>query len=284
MTSFKKFFVVFIVLITSTAFDLPYGQISSPPPADPPIDKCSIQNSAFQDGEELVYKIYYNWNFVWLSAGEVKFKVTDLGNQYHIAANGRTYDSYDLFFKVRDSYQTFVDKETMMPKVSVRQVEEGKYRLYDKLTFNQGTKKVASLRGKNKTVATEATYDVDNCMHDILSAIYFMRNIPYNTMATGTHIPFDIFMDKEVWPLKLRYRGKESNKKIKGLGRFNTIKFSPEVIEGYVFTKESELVVWATDDNNRLPLLIETPISIGSVKCVLKSYSGLKHDFSSKLD
>jgi len=89
-------------------------------------------------------------------------------------------------------------------------------------------------------------------------------------------------MDKEVWPLKVRYKGEEADKKIKGLGRFDTMIFSPEVILGEVFTEQSKMNVWVTNDFNRVPLLIESPVSVGSVKAVLKSYEGLKYHMTAK--
>ena len=44
-------------------------------------DNCGgINNNAFQGGEKLVYKLYYNWKFVWIPAGEVKFNVIENKN------------------------------------------------------------------------------------------------------------------------------------------------------------------------------------------------------------
>ena len=47
-------------------------------------EPCSNTNNTFQNGEKLTYKIFYNWNFVWLAAGEVTFKVFDEGAQYQL--------------------------------------------------------------------------------------------------------------------------------------------------------------------------------------------------------
>ena len=41
--------------------------------------------------------------------------------------------------------------------------------------------------------------------------------------------------------------------------------------------------VWVTDDENKIPLLIESPVSVGSVKAVLKEYNGLRYDMTAKL-
>ncbi len=246
-------------------------------------DQCDMDNQVFRHGEEMVYKVFYNWNFIWMSAGEVVFKVEDLGDRYHFSAHGGTYKGYDAFFKVRDKYDVYVDKTTLLPITSIREVNEGKYSLYDKLTFDRENGKVKSLRGKTKEVAELVEYDTDSCIHDILSMVYCARNLSFDQMRPGQDFPIKIFIDKKTWPLKVNYKGKFPNKKIRGLGHFNTVALNPEVIKGYIFKESSNLTIWASDDKNRLPLMIESPISIGSVKVILKSYKGVRYPVSAKV-
>lgn len=246
------------------------------------IEPCFMENKTFQGGEEITYKLYYNLGIMWLSAGEVTFKVNDMGSQYHVAVAGRTYKSYEWFFKVRDYYDTYIDKNSLLPKTAIRNVREGKYRLYDEITFDQENKKASSLRGKTKDVATKKNYNLGECMHDMLSVIYYSRNIDFESYKEGEEFPVKIFMDKEVWPLNVKYKGKQSRKKVKGKGRFNTIKFSPQVVSGRVFKEGEEMMVYVSDDKNRIPLLIESPVSVGSVKAVLKNYKGLKYNMTAK--
>ena len=200
-----------------------------------------------------------------------------------MSAVGRTYRSYEWFYKIRDYYDTFVDKSTLLPDVSIRNINEGKYRLYDEITFDQNNSEAVSLRGKTKESAELTNYKIDPCMHDLLSIFYYTRNLNFNDLSEGDIIPIKIFIDKETWPLQLKFRGKNENKRIKGLGKYNTIKFGPEVIEGYYFKKGTEMNVWVSDDENKIPLLIESPVSVGSVKVVLKEYKGLRHDMEAKV-
>ncbi len=246
------------------------------------VEPCFMENKTFQGGEEITYKLYYNWGVMWLAAGEVTFKVNDMGGQYHVAVAGRTYKSYEWFFKVRDYYDTYIDKNSLLPKTSIRDVSEGKYKLYDKVTFDQENKKASSLRGNTKDDATKKEYHLGECMHDMLSVIYYSRNIDFERYNEGEEFPVKIFMDKEVWPLNVKYKGKESRKKVKGSGRFDTIKFSPQVVSGRVFKEGEEMMVYVSDDKNRIPLLIESPVSVGSVKAVLKDYKGLKYEMTAK--
>ncbi|MEL6142669.1 MAG: DUF3108 domain-containing protein, partial [Bacteroidota bacterium] len=104
----------------------------------------------------------------------------------------------------------------------------------------------------------------------------------YNDLSIGQEIPIKILMDQEIYPLKIKYLGAEGNTKVKGQGRFKTQKFSPQLIAGEVFKEGDEMMIYVTDDENKIPVLIESPVSVGSVKAVLKSYRGLRYDLTAK--
>ncbi|TNE63914.1 MAG: DUF3108 domain-containing protein [Bacteroidetes bacterium] len=242
-------------------------------------------NTAFQHGERITYKIYYNWNFVWLAAGEVTFKVFDEGKQYHYQAYGETYDSYEWFYKAKDVHNSWVDKATLLPNYSERDVHEGDYQIFEKIAFDQEKRKMTVWRSKTRgSEETKTVHDVKGRVHDILSSLYFLRTLDFSTKSSGAEEAFTIFMDQEEFPLKMRYMGKDKRKKVRGSGRFNTLKFQPEVIAGNVFSEEAKMTVWVSDDKNRIPVLIESPVSVGSVKMVLKDYGGLKNPLSAKVD
>ncbi len=246
-------------------------------------NSCATYNTTFQGGEELVYKLFYNMNFVWIPAGEVVFKVQDQGAVYRITAHGKTYPSYEWFFTVDDLYECYVDKETLLPKVSIRDVHEGNYTVFDQMTFDQDNYTIQSVRGPSRTDIRERnSYELDRCMHDILSILYFSRNLDFDSYRRGQKIAVEIFMDGEAWPLNVAFLGKQTNKKIHGLGRFDAIQFRPETIAGEVFSEGTHMDIWVSADANKVPLLIESPVSVGSVKAVLKSYKGLRHEFSAK--
>ncbi len=244
---------------------------------------CAIENTTFQDGEVLVYKLFYNMNFVWIPAGEVVFRVKDQGDVFYLSANGKTYPSYEWFFKVDDKYECYVDKATLLPRLSIRDVHEGNYTVFDQMVFNQQNYTIQSSRGPSRTdIRQRNTYELDRCMHDILSIIYYMRNLDFASYHNGQKIAIEIFMDGEAWPLQVQFLGKRPNKKIHGLGRFDAIHFRPETIAGEVFSEGAHMNIWVSDDANKVPLLIESPVSVGSIKAVLKEYKGLRHPLSAK--
>ena len=249
--------------------------------ADDCVDNLKIE---FQPDEELVYKVYYNLDFVWIPAGEINFKLSDEGTQYHLEAVGRTYDSYNWFYKAHDDYNTYVDKNTLLPTFSTREIKENRYKLYDKTAYDQLNKTAYYERGPEKNnIDKRGNLSFDACMYDMLSIVYYARTQSYDNAVVGKEFPINLTMDQEVYSLKYTLAAREE-KNIKGLGKWSTLKLSPQLITGKVFKESARMKIWASDDDNRIPLMIESPVAVGSVKVVLKSWKNLKYPTSAKKD
>ena len=49
-------------------------------------------------------------------------------------------------------------------------------------------------------------------------------------------------------------------------GKFNAIKLKPLLLKGSVFEGGEKMTIWVTDDANHIPVRVESPIVVGSVK------------------
>jgi hypothetical protein len=237
---------------------------------------CGIKNFAFKANEIITYKVYYHFGIMNAGAGEATFsaKLENLKGKtvYHVVGDGSTYSSYDWFFKVRDKYESYIDTATMLPLKFVRNVNEGGYKIYNNVSFNHSA---------GNAVSTNGVYKIPACTQDVLSTIYYARNINFDAYKAGDKIPFDMYIDDKVYSLYVKYLGKE---KIKiGLGTFNAVKFRPLLISGTLFSGGEKMVVWATDDKNHVPLRIESPITVGDIRVDLIKYNNLRHPLSSKI-
>lgn len=248
------------------------------------LSNCLIDNVSFKDNEELVYKVYYNWGIMWLSAAEVVFKVKEKKNGYHITAVGKTYSSYEWLYKVNDRYEVFIDKETMLPIWSLREIKENNYTQYEKMVFDQAGGTVTSTKGKTQKEATSIMIPIKDCAHDVLSILYFVRNYPFKSFKNGQSFPMSVFLDRETNNLTAKYNGIKKKQEIKGIGKFNAYSISPGTIEGKVFEKGNTMKMFISEDANHIPLLIETKLSVGSVKVALKSYKNLRYPLASKIE
>ena len=237
-------------------------------------DFCGIRNTTFKSGEVLTFKVFYTLAGVYVAAGEATFTttLTRMNNKpvYHITGDGKTYSFYDNFFKVRDKYETFIDTATLQPYRFIRNVYEGGYKKYENVTFNKTT---------NSAITNQGVYKVPECVQDVLSAVYYSRNIDFNKHKTGDKINFSMFLDNEVYQMYLRYLGKETIKT--KYGKFRAIKFKPLLIKGTIFEGGEKMTVWVSDDKNHIPIRIESPISVGSVKIDMISYRNLRYPLTS---
>jgi hypothetical protein len=239
-------------------------------------DFCGIRNYAFQDGESISFNVFYSVIGIYVNAGAATFTVQNqkLNNKpvYHIIGEGTSNSSYDWIFKVRDKYESFIDTATLQPLKFLRDVNEGGYKINESVIFNQQANTATSAKG---------TLKVPNCIQDVLSAIYYARNIDFNKYQVEDKIPFSMYLDHEVYNLYIKYLGKETIKT--KYGKFNAIKFKPLLVKGTLFSGGEKMTVWVSDDPNHIPLRIESPIVVGSVKVDMMGYKNLRHPLSSMI-
>lgn len=235
---------------------------------------CDIKNTAFSAGELITFKVFYTFAGAYLGAGEATFttNIERLNNKpvYHIIGEGKTYNFYDKFFKVRDKYETYVDTATLQPYRFIRNIYEGGYKKFENVNFNKAT---------NTAITNDGVYNVPDCVQDVLSAIFYARNIDFDNYKVDDKITFSMFLDNELYEMYIRYLGKETVKT--KYGKFKAIKFKPLLVKGTIFEGGEKMTVWVSDDKNRVPVRIESPISVGSVKVDMIYNRNLRYPLSS---
>ncbi len=233
-----------------------------------------VENSSFQKGEKLTFRIHYGW----IDAGEATMEVVNKelyhnGRKvHHIIGKGYTTSSFDYIFKIRDTYETYLDEQSLIPWVFDRNVDEGGYLIKHKQTFNHRAKKVIVTDYVNCTVKT---YDVPLNIQDLVSAYYYARCLNYDTIKVGDTIAVTTFFDSEIFPLKVKFAGRETIST--AFGKILCLKFHPMLQTGRIFTEQEDMSVWFSDDGNHIPVRVEAKIVVGSVKADLKQYAGLRY-------
>ncbi len=237
-------------------------------------DFCGIRNTAFQAGEVVNMTVFYSTLGAYIGAGDASFTTTlerfNGKTVYHAVGVGKTYSFFDNFFKVRDRYESYIDTATLLPYKFIRNVDEGGYKIYNNVTFNQTA---------NTAVSTNGVFKITDCMQDVVSAVYYARNIDFDKYKPGDKIPFDMFLDDEIFHLYIRYMGKEKVKT--RYGKFRAIKIKPLLIKGTIFEGGEKMTAWISDDPNHLLLRVESPISVGSIKVDMMGYKNLRYPLTS---
>lgn len=224
--------------------------------------------AAFQPGEQLRYKLRYGI----FTAAEATLDVQetdvkfDNNPVFHLVAQGKTAGSFDFFYKVRDRYDSYIDKTELTPYLYTENIRESSYRRTDKVRFYQDQKKI---------VATKGTFKGTGQTFDLVSAFYFARSLDLSDVKVGENITMNYFLKDEVTPFHIQYLGKERVKT--SLGYYNCLKFSPALQPGRIFKKDSKLYLWISDDGNRIPVKAQVEILVGSVTLEISGASGLKY-------
>jgi len=233
---------------------------------------------SFKNGEKVLYRAVYNWGFIWINAGDVVFSVKDTIYNgvacYHFISYGWSLKQYDWFFKVRDRFESIVSKDSLKPFWFLRDTYEGGNIVYNRYDFDY---KASQLRINSYTSDRSTKQDIFPLKpnsYDVLSAIYYCRNINFENLSLNQKIPITMAIDNDVVNLYVRYLGRE-NITLHGGKTYSTFKFSAMLVRGTIFKGGEDLFVWVTDDKYHIPVLIEAKILIGSVKAILIETEGL---------
>jgi hypothetical protein len=248
--------------------------------------QCQNRKISYASGEDIKYTVFYNWGLFWFNAGWVDFKVKP-GNYfgreiYHLDALGSSHESYDWLYKVRDHYQSYLDKETLLPLWSRRENYEGGYEVDHKYTFDWQNKRAFASIKNSDTPFYKDTVLIPECTFDLLSLVYYARDIDYTGLKISQTIPIVTIIENKVYHLYIRYLGKETIEDKKDT-KYKCIKFSVMLVAGTIFSGGEEMTIWVTDDKVHVPILIEAKILIGSVKAYIDSATGLKYPIEAKI-
>ena len=252
----NKLILIFLLLLGSTVFAQ---------------DLKNLDEPVFKVGEKLSYRLRYGF----ITAAEATIQVKESNVKFedrptfHLSAEGRTAGTFNLFYKVKNQYDSYVDQDNMSPYLYTEDIREANYRRSDRVRFYQNYRKIVSKKG---------TYKTKGQTFDVISAYFFARNLDISKLKEGDKFKIDYFLSDGISTLEIQYLGKERVKS--ALGTFNCIKFSPSIQPGRIFRKDSKLYLWITDDLNRIPVKAQVEILVGSVTLELEDAEGLKYPLS----
>jgi hypothetical protein len=226
-----------------------------------------VSQNHYLPGEKLKFVIYYglvNGGYVDIVLEAIDYEGKKV---YHSKMLATTSGLADVLYKVRDEYQSYFDPATSLPYKSVRDISEGRYKRYDLAFFDHKNLKVVNNKNKEFIVLPD--------IRDMVSVFYYLRNIEFENMKSGDIIKVNTFFDNEIFPFDMRYRGIVTIKTKKS--EYQCIKLVPYVEVGRVFEKEDDMIIFLSADQNKVPIRVEFNLKLGSVKCDLIEYSGLKY-------
>ena len=255
-----KFFKAVILLVAVTVmFGLPLGL-------------CGDEKDLpFRPGEKLTFQL--RWTIV--PAGEstlevLPMKTIDGIKAYHFLLTAESNSFVDIFYKVRDRIDAFVNADVTHSILYKKKQREGNSHRDIVVKFDWRNKKAQYTNFNEKL----KPIDILPGSFDPLSAFYFIRLIDFKGKSS---IERPITDGKECIIGKLSIIKRETvHLKI---GTYDTYLVEPEIKHiGGVFekSKNAKIQLWVTADKRKIPVKIKSEVGGGSFVGELVSATGLK--------
>ena len=240
----------------------------------------------FKAGEKIVFNISYNWHAVQtdVAKGTLSVGQETLNGEkvWHTSMAMQTAPFFDVFFKIRENFDSWFALKGVEPRKFLRDSREGDYHAINNYVYDRKAGVIhANLEYWDKD---KQTVDIPygDCTYDVTALFYFARRMDFENMKPGTVHRISIAIDKDVLQVNLTYRGKE-NKYVRGVGTIASHKVGISLKKGDVFEGNEDAIIWFSDDDNRIPVAFMAPLKVGAMNGRLASYSGLAHEFTSLL-
>jgi hypothetical protein len=231
------------------------------------------QNQPYLPGEKIEYQIRYGIVGSGQATLEIKEGFYRGRPVWHAVVTGQTTGLADALYKVRDTYESYINPDNDLPVFSIRNIQEGKYRKYNEVGFDQEGRSDSTLVFSDLS----GNHAGPKGLLDIVSCFYWFRK--YYLASGREPVPGETYrmmtwFADELYPIILKYKGKETIR-IKG-NRIECYRFHPVTEVGRVFKTEEDMAMWFTADENFLPVKIRFDIFVGSFHVDMTNYEGLR--------
>ncbi|MBX0291114.1 DUF3108 domain-containing protein [Hymenobacter sp. HSC-4F20] len=238
----------------------------------------SIPNTSFERGEVLQYKVHYGL----INAAEATIEVDGAVHRvnerpcYRATVTGRTTGSFDYFLRIRDTWRSYIDTTSILPQRFFRNIEEKSYRKRETVDFDH-VRDIANVEShkKDKNDVKRGSFKTPNNVQDLVSGFYFLRTLNYDQRRPGEVIKVQGFFDDDVFNMDVIYKGRETVETKAGVIR--AIRLVPKMPSNKLFKGENAISVYLSDDRNKIPVLIQAEMFVGSVKVDMYKYKGLRN-------
>lgn len=243
----------------------------------------------YHPGEELRYSVSYRARFfpnTEVATVDVKTSKADFDGKsvYKVVGHGKTLPTYRLFFSLDDYYTLHIDPETSRTIEFESDIHEGGYTFRSRFDYDWEKMEVHTRWAKRQNPEQSKTMALTAESMDAISLFFNMRSSSAEQFREGEQQTLQMVLEDTIRYLNYRFIGRET-KKIRLLGKFRTLKFACQIgtSEGYSFTDGDEFFIWISDDRNKVPLWLESPIRIGSICAYITELKGLKYPLESKV-
>lgn len=251
-----------------------------------PVMSTAEDSLVFQAGEELSFALQYTWGAMNTDVGHATIRLDSLTfngvEAFQISAYGKTTRFFDWVFKVREDFKSWFTRDGLRPLKFTRDTYEGGYVARNTYLYYWNSQEPVIRADVYSSKRGQRSMDLPltPCTFDLPSLFYFARNMDFDAVDPGRRHPMTFAIDDDVYNVYFILHGRQTIK-VRGIGEVKVIKFGAKLLEGEVFKGEEDMIIYISDDMNRLPVYFEAPLLVGRATGRLTGWEGLKYPFSS---
>ena len=234
-----------------------------------------LPQSSFGRGEVINYKVHYGLINAAEATVETSGSLERVADRpcYKATVSGRTTGSFDFFLRIRDQWRAYIDTASILPLRAQRDITEKGYHKKETVDFDQ-IRDVADVQDHNRENPTRTSVKVANNCLELVSGFYYLRTLNLDRMRMGEIVRMPAYFDGSNFLLEVVYRGRETVETKAGTVR--TFKLVPKMPNNKIFKGENAISVYLSDDRNKIPVLFQAEMFVGTVKIDMYQYRGLR--------
>jgi hypothetical protein len=155
-------------------------------------------------------------------------------------------------FKVNDTYSVNYDQSSCAESSSMDS-QEGKRHRETTVTYDRAQNRATHVERdliKGSVIRADAV-DIPGCVHDVLGALIFLRTV---AVEPGQLTQIPVSDGRRFANVKLEAQEREEVRT--PTGTYKTVRYDANLMNGVVYTRKGDVLVWVTDDARHLPVQI----------------------------
>ena len=225
------------------------------PPSHP--ETLPASPKAVRPGESLKFAVNYGF----INAGLAYLEVSN-GKEFHgrpvlnLLARAESNRFFSGIYKVRNRIESVWDSAGHYSLRYAENRREGKHRAQNEIVFDYAAQEARYQDG--------STFPIPPEVQDALSSFYYTRT---QALPLGGSLYFDYHASRKSVPLEVKVLGREQVET--PAGKFHCVVIEPVLKAGGIFKNSGRLVIWLTDDERRMPVLMKSKVLVGSISATL---------------
>jgi hypothetical protein len=211
-------------------------------------------------------KLTYDLTWTGIKAGTATLEIIQDSSTMRIVSTAKSADWISLFYTVDDRVESVLLNPQPpsligQPQNYRMKIREGRHRRNREVVFDSGKHTalyIDHLGGEKKDLPIR-----DN-IFDPLSSFYYVRTMK---LEVGKPVFVDILDNKKMWNVEVLVLRKEKIRTT--LGSFDTIVIKPLMKSEGIFSRKGDMLIWLTDDERRLPVMMRTKVAVGNITATL---------------